>query len=210
MPLDPQLRGLSVKVRAGGALEVKVYRGSRGILQVPGRARGRLEAWEKWSFPCRPLRQDSAGPAGWQPVRKRLQATAALVFAQPLPAGLEPGPDYSRSYAEWQNLATFCQTWEEPEALALMALSVNKNMIDRGEHLDDDHNPGRLGFRGDVPEAHGRKDGHREVQGVGAGQRLGEARRRGLRQNRRLQRFALLLRPLTSAPGRVYRPLRGQ
>jgi len=156
--LDPQLRGLSVKVRAGGALEVKVYRGSRGILQVPGRARGRLEAWQKWSFPCRPLRPDSAGPPGWQPVRKRrrisrfsrasgptaarapvpggepcceveltevrthdqdwwtlgfeatgpadllhseLQATAALVFAQPLPPDVEPGPDYSRSYAEW-------------------------------------------------------------------------------------------------------------
>jgi hypothetical protein len=156
--LDPQLRGLSVKVRAGGALEVKVYRGSRGILQVPGRARGRLEAWQKWSFPCTPLHQDSADPAGWQPVHKRrrisrfsrasgpaaarapvptgepcceveltevrtrgqdwwtlgfeatgpadllhreLQATAALVFAQPLPAGVEPGPDHSRSYAEW-------------------------------------------------------------------------------------------------------------
>ena len=156
--LDPQIRGLSVKVRGGGALEVKVYRGSQGILQVPGRARGRLEAWQKWSFPCSPLRQDSADPAGWQPVRKRrrisrfspasgpaaarapapggepwceveltevrtrgqdwwtlgfeatgpddllhgeLQATAALVFAQPLPAGVQPGPDYSRSYAEW-------------------------------------------------------------------------------------------------------------
>ncbi len=156
--LDPRIRGLSVKVRAGGALEVKVYRGSRGILQLPGRARGRLESWQKWSFPCSPLGQDSAGPAGWQPVRKRrrisrfsrasgpaaarspvpggvpwcevkltevrtrgqdwwtlgfeatgpagllhgeLQAAAALVFAQPLPAGLEPGPDYSRSYAEW-------------------------------------------------------------------------------------------------------------
>src|SRR5580692_7916663 len=33
-----------------------------------------------------------------------------------------------------QNLATFCQTWQEPEALALMALSVNKNMIDRDEY----------------------------------------------------------------------------
>ena len=156
--VDPQLPGLSVKVRGGGALEVKAYRGSPGILQVAGRARGRLEAWQKWSFPCRPLRPDSAGPPGWQPVRKRrrisrfsrasgpaaarapvpggepcceveltevrtrgqdwwtlgfeatgpadllhgeLQATAALVFAQPLPAGVEPGPDYSRSYAEW-------------------------------------------------------------------------------------------------------------
>jgi glutamate decarboxylase len=26
-----------------------------------------------------------------------------------------------------QNLATFCQTWEEPEVLGLMALSINKN-----------------------------------------------------------------------------------
>ena len=156
--VDPQLRGLSVKVRAGRALEVKVYRGSRGILQVPGRARGRLEVWQKWSFPCSPLRRDSAGLAGWQPVRKRrrisrfsrasgqaaapaplpggepwcavelsedrtrgqdwgtlgfeatgpadllhseLQAAAALVFAQPMPAAVEPGPDYSSSYAQW-------------------------------------------------------------------------------------------------------------
>jgi glutamate decarboxylase len=33
-----------------------------------------------------------------------------------------------------QNLATFCQTWEEPEALALMELSVNKNLIDKDEY----------------------------------------------------------------------------
>ena len=33
-----------------------------------------------------------------------------------------------------QNLATFCQTWEEPEVLRLMALSINKNMIDRDEY----------------------------------------------------------------------------
>ena len=156
--LDPQLRGLSVKVRGGGALEVKVYRGSPGILEVAGRARGRMESWQKWSFPFSPLSQDSADPAGWRPVRKRrrisrfslasgpvaarapglgqqprceveltevrtggqdwwtlgfeatgpadllrseLQATAALVFAQALPGGVEPGPDESRSYTEW-------------------------------------------------------------------------------------------------------------
>ncbi len=33
-----------------------------------------------------------------------------------------------------QNLATFCQTWAEPEVLALMALSVNKNMVDKDEY----------------------------------------------------------------------------
>jgi hypothetical protein len=125
---------------------------------VPGRARGRLESWQKWSFPCSPLRPGSAGPPGWRPVRKRrrisrfslasgqvlprapglgqqpwceveltevrtrgqdwwtpgfeatgpadllrsaLEATAALVFAEALPGGTEPGPDDSRSYAQW-------------------------------------------------------------------------------------------------------------
>jgi glutamate decarboxylase len=33
-----------------------------------------------------------------------------------------------------QNLATFCQTWEEPEVLALMELAVNKNLIDKDEY----------------------------------------------------------------------------
>ena len=156
--LDPHLPGLSVKVRGGGALEVKAYRGSPGILEVAGRARGRMESWQKWSFHVGPLRPGSAGPPGWRPVRKRrrisrfsltsgqivarapgpgqqprceveltevhtsgqhwwtlgfeatgpahllsntLQATAALVFAHPLPGGVEPALDESRSYAEW-------------------------------------------------------------------------------------------------------------
>ena len=55
--MDPPLRGLSVKVRGGGALEVKVYRGGPGILEVAGRARGRMETWHKWSFPFSPLGQ---------------------------------------------------------------------------------------------------------------------------------------------------------
>ena len=33
-----------------------------------------------------------------------------------------------------QNLATFCQTWVEPEVAALMSLSVDKNMIDKDEY----------------------------------------------------------------------------
>ena len=61
--LDPPLPGLSVKVRGGGALEVKVFGGSPGMLEVAGRARGRMESWHKWSFPFRPLSQYRAGPA---------------------------------------------------------------------------------------------------------------------------------------------------
>jgi hypothetical protein len=156
--LDPRLPGVSVKIRGGGALEVKVYRGSPGTLELAERARGRMESWQKWSFPVSPLSPGSGEPAGWRPVSKRrrvsrfslasgrivvrapglgqepgceveltevrtrgrdwwslgfeatgpasllrneLEATAAHVFARPLPGGLEPGPDQSRSYAEW-------------------------------------------------------------------------------------------------------------
>jgi hypothetical protein len=143
--LDPQLPGLSVKLRGGRALEVKAYRGSPGILEVAGHARGPMESWQKWSFPVSPLSPGSGNPASWRPVRKRrrisrfslvsghrvarapglrqepgcevelteirtgpadllrteLEATAALVFDETLPGGVEPGPDDSRSYAEW-------------------------------------------------------------------------------------------------------------
>ena len=33
-----------------------------------------------------------------------------------------------------QNLATFCQTWEEPEVHKLMELCIDKNMIDKDEY----------------------------------------------------------------------------
>ena len=66
--LDPQLRRLSVKVRGGGALEVKAHRGSPGILEVASRARGRLESWQKWSFPFSPLSPGIGDPVRWRPV----------------------------------------------------------------------------------------------------------------------------------------------
>ncbi|HUK72615.1 MAG TPA: hypothetical protein VLW50_28270 [Streptosporangiaceae bacterium] len=65
--VDPQLAGLSVKLRHGAALEVKVYQGSPGTLEVAGRVRGRLEWWDKWSFPCGQPADDAPG---WCPVRK--------------------------------------------------------------------------------------------------------------------------------------------
>jgi hypothetical protein len=69
--LDPRLPGLSVKIRGGRALEVKMYHGSLGILEVAGRARGRLESWQKWSFPVSASGQYGDSPAGWRPVHKR-------------------------------------------------------------------------------------------------------------------------------------------
>jgi hypothetical protein len=155
-PLQPQLRGLSVKLRDGSVLDVKYYLGSPAIPSLP--IRGRLEFWRKWSFPYQPPGQAEAPPAGWVTVRKQrrnswfplalgqnpapapelatqagcaveltqfhahhhpwwtvgfeatgpagllrpsLQHAADMVFAQPLPAGIELGPDNSRSYAQW-------------------------------------------------------------------------------------------------------------
>ena len=42
---------------------------------------------------------EATGPASL--LRSALEATAALVFAQALPGGVEPGPDESTSYAQW-------------------------------------------------------------------------------------------------------------
>jgi hypothetical protein len=68
--LSPHLPGHSVKLRASAALEVKAYHGSPGILDVAGRARGRLESWRKWSFPFGSLGPGSGDPAGWRPISK--------------------------------------------------------------------------------------------------------------------------------------------
>ena len=85
--LDPHLPGLSVKVRGGRALEVKAYRGSPGLLEVAGRARGRLESWQKWSFPHGPASVGGGGSAGWRPVSKRRRISRFSLAGGPARAG---------------------------------------------------------------------------------------------------------------------------
>jgi hypothetical protein len=89
--LDPPLRGLSVKVRGGGPFEVKVYHGSPGILDVAGRARGRIESWQKWSFPCDPPGPGRGEPAGWRLVDKTRRVSRFPLAGGSCRAGL-PGP----------------------------------------------------------------------------------------------------------------------
>lgn len=85
--VSPHLPGLSVKVRGGRALEVKVYQGSPGILEVAGRARGRMESWQKWSFPCGLLSQGGGELAGWRQVRKRRRIGWFSLASEPALAG---------------------------------------------------------------------------------------------------------------------------
>jgi hypothetical protein len=94
--LDPHLPGLSVKIRGGGALEVKMYRGSRGTLDMEGRAHGHIESWQKWSFPFASPSQGSSGPTGWRLVRKRRRISQFMAVGGRAQAGLprlgeEPG-----------------------------------------------------------------------------------------------------------------------
>jgi hypothetical protein len=85
--LDPVLRGLSVKFRAGRALEVKVYHGSPGILHVAGRAEGHTESWQKWSFPVGLSGPEGGGPAGWTVVSKRRRISRFWLVGERIVAG---------------------------------------------------------------------------------------------------------------------------
>ena len=90
--LDPGLGGLSVKIRASRALEVKMFLGSPGILDLPGRARGRLQYWRKWSFPFSPLSLENIDPGGWRRVRKQRRVTwFSPAGEQIAPAPAAPG-----------------------------------------------------------------------------------------------------------------------
>ncbi len=109
--VDPQLHGLSVKVRGGLALEVKVYRGSPGILDLAGRARGRMESWQKWSFPVNSPGQASGDLPGWRPVRKRRRICRFSLASGPVAndgAGLGQQP---RCAVELTEVSTSGQDW---------------------------------------------------------------------------------------------------
>jgi len=109
--LDPHLPGLSVKVRAGAALEVKAYHGSPGTLQVPGRARGRMQAWQKWSFPCSPRRPGSGDPPGWQPVRKRRRISRFPLASEPIAATAPGLGQQPRCEVELTEICTRGEDW---------------------------------------------------------------------------------------------------
>ena len=109
--LDPRLRGLSVKIRGGGALEVKVYRGSPGILEVADRARGRVESWQKWSFPVSPFRQDDGDLAGWRAVRKSRRISRFPLTSGPVVARAPGLSDEPRCTVELTEVRTRGQDW---------------------------------------------------------------------------------------------------
>ena len=92
--LSPRLRGLSVKLRAGAALEVKAYQGSAGILDMAGCARGRMESWRKWSFPFGSPSPVGRDPAGWRLIRKTRRISRFSLASDPIRVrGQGPGEE---------------------------------------------------------------------------------------------------------------------
>ena len=59
-----------MKIRADATFDVKAYQGSPGLLEVPGRARGRLDSWQKLSFPLGRESELASDAAAWRRVRK--------------------------------------------------------------------------------------------------------------------------------------------
>jgi hypothetical protein len=109
--LDPWLRGLSVKVRGGEALDVKEYQGSQGMLDLAGRARGHLESWRKWSFPADPLRRHGGDLAGWIPVLKRRRISQFSPASRPAAAESPGRGQEPRCAAELTEIRALSHDW---------------------------------------------------------------------------------------------------
>jgi hypothetical protein len=68
---EPALPGISIKIRGGAGLDVKAFCHSPGRLSLPGGTRGRLELWERWSFPVAAVPQPLVDAASWTRLEKR-------------------------------------------------------------------------------------------------------------------------------------------
>ena len=109
--IRPVLRGLSVKLRAGRELQVKLCYGCPGNLYAAGRVRGRLESWRKWSFPFGPLGPYDAGPPAWSVVHKRRRISQFRLASGRIMAG-NPGRATEPSCAvELTEVSSGSETW---------------------------------------------------------------------------------------------------
>ena len=109
--VNPDLCGLSVKVRAGRALEMKICHGAAGTLEIPGRARGRIQAWQKWSIPAGPLSQDGGTPAGWTVIRKNRRISQFGLIGTGIAAGVPGRPGEPRCAVELTQVHVRDETW---------------------------------------------------------------------------------------------------
>ncbi len=109
--LQPRLRGLSVKLRDGSALDVKSYLGSPGVLDLPGGGRGRLESWRKWSFPSGLPGPGGADLPGWVVVGKTRCGSWFPLASRPDLAQVRPPAAVAGCMAELTEIRVHRQAW---------------------------------------------------------------------------------------------------
>ena len=107
-----QIQGISVKIRGGAQLDMKVAGGSHGVLDIPGRARGHLQSWKKWSFPIPPVAEMDVGSADWVRVGK-IRRIARFSFAdgEHVTRGVSSGEDLATCAVELTEVAKGGERW---------------------------------------------------------------------------------------------------
>lgn len=68
--IEPSVPELGVKIKGGLQLDLKTLKGSPGELALPTGIRGRLERWEKWTFPLRDGAIPPADATAWLALAK--------------------------------------------------------------------------------------------------------------------------------------------
>jgi hypothetical protein len=68
--VEPSIPELGVKIKGGVQLDLKALKGSPGELALPGGVRGRLELWEKWTFPLRASAIPAPEASAWLALEK--------------------------------------------------------------------------------------------------------------------------------------------
>ena len=109
--LQPRLRGLSVKLRDGSALDVKSYLGSPGILDLPRGVSGCLESWRKWSFPSGLPGPGGADLPGWVAVGKTRCSSWSPLASRPDLAQVRPPAAVAGCIGELTEIRVHRQTW---------------------------------------------------------------------------------------------------
>jgi hypothetical protein len=80
--VDPPVPDLGVKIKDGVQLDLKGFRGSLGRLMIPGTGRGRLELWEKWSFPLHASALPPADAPAWLALDKTRRRRSFRIGAE--------------------------------------------------------------------------------------------------------------------------------
>ena len=107
-----QIQGISVKIRGGVQLDMKVASGSHGVLDVPGRARGHLQSWKKWSFPTSLVPEMGVGSADWVRVGK-IRRIGRFSFADGahVARGVSSGEELTTCAVELTEVAKSGERW---------------------------------------------------------------------------------------------------